>query len=178
VAVLSIRTANVGNTVEADLRHGRFEMERLVKKAEILERVHESHTQLINALDGLSEVEATRVGLNPQWSIKDALAHIVIWEEEGTRILDQIRDGSWQPRKLNKEAIDDFNAAAVEQMRNTSLADLTAEFDRVHSEMLRRIELLPEDVDEGSTEFQYVRGVTFRHMAHHAAQIEKFRNEG
>jgi uncharacterized damage-inducible protein DinB len=166
------------NTANADLRHERFDTETLVKKAEILERVHESHTQLINSINGLSEEDAARPGLNPQWSIKDALAHIILWEEEGTRILDQIRDGSWQPRKLNKEDIDNFNSAAVEQMRNRSLADLTTEFARVHSAMLRRIELLPDDVDESSQEFLYVRGVTFRHMAHHAAQIEKFRNEG
>jgi hypothetical protein len=160
------------------LRHGRFETETLVKKAEILERVHDSHTQLINAIDGLSEEEAARLGLNPKWSIKDALAHIVLWEEEGVRILGEIRDGSWQPRDIRKEAIDEFNAAAVERMRNTTLSDLMKQFERVHSEMLGQIELLPDEVDERTPEFQYVRGVTFRHMAHHAAQIEKFRNEG
>ena len=53
-----------------------------MKKTELMERVREAHEKLTGALEGLSEEEATRTGLNPNWSIKDALSHISAWEIE------------------------------------------------------------------------------------------------
>lgn len=147
-----------------------------MKKSEIEERVRASHTELVNALEGLSEEEGTRKGLNPQWSIKDALSHITAWEIEGARILREIQAGTWKPQRLSQELIDDFNARAVEERNANSFAEVREEFDRAHREMLQVIASLPDEVDEKSPAYKFIEGVTFRHHAHHAAQIAKYRD--
>ncbi|HYY57090.1 MAG TPA: DinB family protein [Pyrinomonadaceae bacterium] len=148
-----------------------------MKKTEIEERVRESHARLAKALEGLSEEQATRVGLNPQWSVRDALAHIVAWEIQGANIVDEIQNGTWKPQRLNKEMIDDFNARAVEERRERSLGEVREEFDAAHSRMEGLIASLPDEVEESSPTYKFIEGVTFKHMAHHAAQIEEWRRK-
>ena len=149
-----------------------------MKKSEIEERVRSAHGQLTDALEGLSEAEAARKGLNPQWSINDALAHITAWEIEGARNLREIQDGTWKPQRLNKQAIDDFNARAVEERAARSFTELRAEFDRAHGEMEQLIASLPDEIDETSPTYKFIEGVTFRHHAQHAAQIKDFKSKG
>jgi uncharacterized damage-inducible protein DinB len=149
-----------------------------MKKTELQERVRESHDRLTRALEGLSEEEATRTGLNENWSIKDALSHISAWEIEAARIINEIQSGTWKPQRLNKELIDEFNRQAVLSRQDHSMPQVREEFDAAHREMERVIASLPDEVDESSPIYKYIEGVTFRHFAHHGAQIEKFRAEG
>jgi hypothetical protein len=148
-----------------------------VKKTEIQERVSAAHAKLLQALSGLTEEEATQKGLNPQWSVRDALAHITAWEIEGARRVRAIQAGTYQPDKLNRAAIDDFNARAVEDRQHLSLREATDEFTTAHQEMENLIESLPEEVDESSLAYKFIEGVTFKHLAHHAEQIENYRHK-
>jgi len=148
-----------------------------MKKTEIQERVRTAHRKLTDALQGLSEDEAGRVGLTPEWSIKDALAHISAWEAEGERRLREIEAGTWQPQRLSHEMIDDFNARAVEERSGRSLAELRAEFDRAHSSLEEFIASLPDEIDEKTPTYKFIEGVTFRHHEHHAGQIENYRKQ-
>ncbi|MDT4895995.1 MAG: hypothetical protein QOH25_1072 [Acidobacteriota bacterium] len=148
-----------------------------MQKTELQERVRESHQKLTEALEGLSEEEATRVGLNPNWSIKDALAHISAWEIEAARIITEIQNGTWKPQRLNKEAIDEFNRQAVESRQGDSMPQVREEYDAAHHEMERLLESLPDEVDEATPIYKYVEAVTFKHLAHHAAQIEEWKQK-
>lgn len=148
-----------------------------MKKNEIEERVRESHKKLANALAGLSEEQGTRKGLNPQWSIKDALSHITAWEIEGARIVREIQAGAWKPQRLNQQLIDDFNARAVEERAQRSFAEVRQEFDRAHTEMQQLIASLPDEIDEKSPTYKFIEGVTFRHHAHHAGLIEDWKQK-
>lgn len=148
-----------------------------MKKTEVEERVRESHSQLLKALEGLSEEQGTQVGLNPQWSVRDALSHIVAWEIQGANIVSEIQAGTWKPQRLNKEMIDDFNAQAVEERRERSLMEVRSEFDEAHDRMQSLIATLPDEIDESSPTYKFIEGVTFKHMGHHAAQIEEWRQK-
>jgi len=149
-----------------------------MKRTDLQERVRESHGGLVSALEGLSEDDATRVGLTEQWSIKDALSHIAAWEIEVARIVKEIQAGTWKPQRMNQEMIDEFNRQAVEDRRERSFPQVREEFDAAHEEMERVIGSLPEEVDESSPAYRYIEAVTFKHFAHHGAQIQKFRDEG
>lgn len=148
-----------------------------MKKSEIEERVRESHKKLTDALEGVSEEQGTRVGLNPQWSIKDALSHITAWEIEGARIVREIQGGVWKPQRLSQQLIDDFNARAVEERAARSYVEVHEEFGRAHTEMQQLIASLPDEIDESSPTYKFIEGVTFRHHVHHAAQIEDWKQK-
>ena len=149
----------------------------IMKRTELLDRVRDAHGTLIGALEGFSDEEATRVGLNPEWSVKDALAHIAAWEIEGARLIREIQAGTYQPRKLNKEVIDNFNREATESRRGRSMGEVRAEFDAAHAVMERVLNTFPEEVDESSPAYKFAEGVTFRHHAQHAAQIKEWKKK-
>ena len=148
-----------------------------MKKTEIQERVRAAHRKLTDALAGLSEEEAARVGLTNEWSVKDALAHISAWETEGEQRLREIAAGTWQPQRLSHEMIDDFNARAVGERKTRSWAELREEFDRAHASLEEFIASLPDEIDEKSPTYKFIEGVTFRHHEHHAGQIENYRKQ-
>lgn len=148
-----------------------------MNRTELQERVRETHAGLTAALEGLTEEEATRAGFNAQWSVKDALAHIAAWETEAARIIGEIQAGTWKPRRMNQELIDEFNRQAVEGRRERSFPQVREEFDAAHAEMERIIASLPDEVDESTPVYKYIEGTTFKHFAHHGAQIKAMRNE-
>ena len=146
-----------------------------MKKSEIEERVRSAHRGLMEALEGLSEEEATRpASLNAEWSVKDALSHITAWEIEGAQRLREIQAGTWKPQRLSHEMIDDFNRRAVSERLARTFAEVSTEFDKAHAEMEQLLISLPDEVDEKSPIYKFIEGVTFRHHAHHAAQIAKY----
>ncbi len=147
-----------------------------MKRTELQERVRESHEGFVSSLEGLSEDDATHVGLTEQWSIKDALSHIAAWEIEVARIVKEIQAGTWKPQRMNNEMIDEFNRRAVEDRHGRSFPQVREEFDAAHAEMERIIDSLPEEVDESSPAYKYIEAVTFKHFAHHGAQIKAMRN--
>lgn len=146
-----------------------------MKKSELLEMVGGAHAQLARALEGLGEEESARVGLTPKWSVRDALAHITAWEQEGARLLEGLTDGTARPGRYGDEEVERFNEEAVAARRGRSLAELVAEADAAHASMLAAVGRLPEEVDENSPAYKVAYGFTVEHMRHHAAQIEKYR---
>lgn len=145
-----------------------------MKKTELLARVREGRARLDAALDGLSEEGATRTGLTSEWAVKDCLAHVAMWEREGARVLPDIVAGTYRPR-YDGETIERRNREAVEAARGLTLAELLRELDAAHAQLVSLLEGLPDELGDETASFKLIAGVTFEHMAHHAAQIEKFR---
>ncbi|HWS56808.1 MAG TPA: maleylpyruvate isomerase N-terminal domain-containing protein [Pyrinomonadaceae bacterium] len=146
-----------------------------MKKAELLEAVGGAHARLARSLEGLTDEEAGRVGLTAKWSVKDAVAHITAWEQEGARVLAGIVDGTERPRRYPADEIERFNEEAVAARRGRTLDELLAETRGGHAAMLAAVGRLPEEVDEDSPACKIARGFAVDHMTHHAAQIEKYR---
>jgi hypothetical protein len=147
-----------------------------MKKAELLERARGAHAEFVGALEGWDEERAARVGVNPRWSVKDVLAHIAAWEAEGSDVIARLRAGQDVPN-FDRGLIDGFNAAAVEERRERTFAELRAEYDEAHRRVVAALEGLPEEVDESSREYRFAEIVAVIHPAHHAAQIEEWRKK-
>ncbi|HEX5708157.1 MAG TPA: maleylpyruvate isomerase N-terminal domain-containing protein [Pyrinomonadaceae bacterium] len=145
-----------------------------MKKSELLGRVGDAYARLLAALDGLSEEAASRTGLTSEWSVKDCLAHVAMWEREGARVVESIVAGTYRPR-YDDETIERRNREAVEAMRGRAYAEVLGELRAAHAELAALLEGLPEELGEETYGFKFIAGVTFDHMSHHAAQIERFR---
>jgi hypothetical protein len=148
-----------------------------MKKTELLARVRTAHAGMLHALEGLTEEDATRAGLNPNWSVRDALSHVVAWEKEGARAIEDIRAGTYQPRPFDKESIERFNEEAVTERRTRTFAEVRAEFDAAHHAIETVLESFPEEIEERTPAYKFAEGVTFKHLSHHAAQIEEWKKK-
>jgi hypothetical protein len=145
-----------------------------MKKDELLKRVARAHQRVTSVLDELSDEQAAQVGLNAEWSAKDLLAHLTAWKERGATELVRIKNGTWQPQKLEMAAVHKSNAEVVGNRKTDSLSAVRADFERAHNEMLGLIAALPEELDETAPAFRVVNGGV-GHIAHHAAQLEEWK---
>lgn len=148
-----------------------------MNRAEIQKQMEESHNRLLRAIDGMTEEEAERKGLNPQWSVKDCLAHIAAWESVGVGVVEEIGKGTWKPQAIDREFIDGFNARAVEDRTERSMREVADEYNGAHASMEQAIASLPEELDDNSPAFHLIELLTAKHPAHHAEQIEEWRKK-
>jgi hypothetical protein len=97
-----------------------------------------------------------------------------MWEREGARVVSDIVSGAYRPR-YDDETIERRNREAVEETRGRSYPEMLRELDEAHAQLGALLEGLPEELGEETAGYKFIAGVTFDHMTHHAAQIEKFR---
>ena len=134
-------------------------------KDEILRQIDESWAALNAALDGIPESALARPGVCGNWSITDLLGHIAFWDRQALEEARRRAAGE-APRRLDWQAMNEENAAANAQR---DLADLKAEFDSVHAELVSTL---------GSLETLYPESIkvdTWEHYDEHAADIRGWR---
>jgi hypothetical protein len=59
--------------------------------------------ELISRFDSLSEAEMSAVGVTPEWSAKDLLAHLAYWERAAAEEIREFEAGRW-PAKSARAA--------------------------------------------------------------------------
>lgn len=120
----------------------------MMKKTELLEPTRTAHEALMRALDGLTDEQAMRTKLTPQWSVKDGLAHITAWLIRGAEQWCDIQPGTWTPQQRNQEAIDRFNAEAIEKWHEHAMTAARAVPASAYEQTEQRMLSLPDEIDE------------------------------
>ena len=74
------------------------------------------------------------LGPTPDWTLKDHVAHLARWFEEGAAVIDRHRiTGTWQPALTN--GLDAWNAREVATARGLTPAEAQARFDAGHLQL-------------------------------------------
>ena len=76
-----------------------------------------------------------------QWTVKDALAHIVYWKEHSARVF----RGEKRPPELRGLAVNQGNALIYRRWRNRRPADVVAWHRRVQDDVIRTLQARPEE---------------------------------
>jgi hypothetical protein len=116
-------------------------------------------------------------GVTGDWSVKDLLAHVTIWEEEALKHLPAIIAGGRPPRySVTYGGIDAFNARMVEQRRALSLSELLRQTEDTHRQLLEFIQHMPaEHVTRETRARRRLRLDTYSHYPIHTAMIHAWR---
>lgn len=129
------------------------------------------------AYEGLMEEEMLRPGVVGEWSVKDLIAHVTVWEEEALKHLPEILQGRKPPRySVVYGGIDAFNALTMEARKKLSLAGVSRERANVHRRLLELIERTPEEHLNPKARFRRrLRLDTYGHYPKHARAIQAWR---
>ena len=123
-------------------------MPRPTTKKQLLETIEIEQKALEGLLAGLSPAQMIQPGVMGEWSVKDALAHLIEWEH---MVL------SWHSAGLRGEVpvtpAEDFNWAQLPQLnqqiyekhRNKALTDIQKEFKSSYKKTLNTIQGLSEE---------------------------------
>lgn len=122
-----------------------------ISKAELLAKINQSRARLEASLGQLSESQLTQPG--PEgWSIKDHLAHLAAWELGMAELLNrgdrfaamQVEEVFALGNDQNKNYTDEINALIYQHHAGQPYAQVLAEFQDAHRQMLAALNVLSD----------------------------------
>lgn len=138
-------------------------------------------TKLLQAIEGLSRRELTELPIYEDWTIKEVLAHVLGWDQRVLRTLPLMLQN--RASEVASVEVDEYNQESVEAWRHKSFAEILAEVQSTHRQIMEIIsELEHREIDTRRerhgriiTIRSYVIDVMIEHDREHAAEIELWR---
>jgi hypothetical protein len=127
--------------------------------------------ELISRFDSLSEAEMTVVGVTPEWSAKDLLAHLAYWERATAEQVREFEAGRSSAKKRTRAQIERINREVVSANRATPRHLLREELVLARSEIVAAMKRAPEELEERSPLARIVYSQCVRHRGHHLEQL-------
>jgi uncharacterized protein (TIGR03083 family) len=147
-----------------------------MKKYQMFQKLEQAWTALKESYAGLSDAQLTEPGAIGEWSVKDILAHVTIWEEEALKYLPLILAGGRPPRYFQSGGIDAFNAQKAEQKRHMALSEVLRQLEETHRRLIDYLQSVPEEHFTRETRFRHrLRLDTYSHYPLHARAIREWR---
>jgi uncharacterized protein (TIGR03083 family) len=152
-------------------------------KRELLDFINKERAALEATLTGLTPEQMAAPGVTGEWSVKDILGHIAMWESRLVTTLYAIERGV-PPRLTRSSEVDKINAQSYAEQRARPLERILSDFHAVHVQLLKRLDAVRErDLTdpkrfnwmEGEPLEKLIAGDTFEHYAEHRPAIEAWR---
>jgi hypothetical protein len=150
-----------------------------MNRQQLLQRLDTAWIAFSASYAGLPDEQVVQPGVVDDWSVKDILAHVSIWEEEALTHLPHILAGGRPPRySTTYGGIDAFNALMVERRRALSLAEVRAQLDHTHQRLIEYIRSVPDEHFTRETRFRRrLRFDTYSHYPIHTKAILGWREK-
>lgn len=153
-------------------------------KQDLIQKISDERSGLRGLLGSLSEDEMLIPMDDDSWSVKDHVAHIVIWEKRLVEWLNVVERGE-VPRQLPPgmtwDDLDRWNEQTFEENRERELTEVLDDFNRYAEEVNKAVEAIPEDLlmgadslewRSGSPLWEMVAANTFWHYPEHRETIK------
>ena len=154
-------------------------------KDEILDALEDEREKFLEAIEGLPNEALEEPGVVGEWSVKDIIFHVSMWEAELVKLLWQAEQGGEPTSLLIADiSIDETNTPWHEQSRTRSLDQVLEDFAGVRKQTQRRVRaILEKNFDDpgcypwlgGSPLWKWIAEDSFGHEAEHVAQIKEWR---
>ncbi|GAC1381470.1 MAG: hypothetical protein NVS4B7_13090 [Ktedonobacteraceae bacterium] len=154
-------------------------------KTTLLNTIQTEYSHFETLIAPLSETQLCTATLAGQWSIKDILAHIAVWEQLCTRWLEEFLSG--QTPQPSERLDDESNDRIYLANRDRSLQEVQQLFHHAHQQFLQQVTLLSQTLTEedlnGSDRFAWtaswpghslvavIADNSYEHYQDHAQQI-------
>jgi len=135
-------------------------------------------SELLASYDDLPDEELSETGVVGEWSVKNLIAHVSIWEMEAVKHLPVIAAGKRPPRySVAYGGIDAFNDQMMARMLDLSLAETLDQRDETHRRLMDYLRSQPSELLATDERFRRrLRLDTYGHYAIHSAQIKSWRD--
>ena len=147
-------------------------------RQQLLTRLETAWAAFKDSFADLPDARLTEPGVTGDWSVKDILAHVSIWEDEAIKHLPHIIAGGRPPRySVTYGGIDAFNARMVEQRRALSLPDVLRQLDETHQRLIEVVQQMPEEqITRETRARRRLRLDTYSHYPIHTKAIQEWRD--
>lgn len=157
-------------------------------KTTLLNTIQTEYTQFESLVTPLNERQLSISPFEGEWSVKDIMAHIAVWEQICTRWLDEFLCGvTPQPSERLDQGSND---RIYRENRDRPLAEVRVLFYQAHQEFLHQVNLLTQTLSEedlnashrfvwteawpGSSLIAVIADNSYEHYQDHAQQIRRW----
>lgn len=160
-----------------------------MSKQKILELILEEREALETVLARMSQDQMLRPGVTGDWSTKDIIAHLAVWEGKTVQWLEESLRGETPDRPAPGESWDDIdgeNEQFYAENRDRTLAEVLATFQDGQQRALEMVESMSEEdlLDphrfewrKGDPMWHLVAANTWEHYREHRETIENWLKE-
>jgi uncharacterized damage-inducible protein DinB len=140
----------------------------------LLQHYQQTRAELLAAIDGLTDAQMTEPSIDG-WSVKDHLAHLVLWDEIRTREVERISAGYDSAWRMSDEQDGVYSELGYTLRRNLSLDQVRWELATSRQKLLDAIAAAtPRGLDES---LYGEAGLWSTHESPHAGWIKRWRGE-
>jgi hypothetical protein len=163
-----------------------------MSKTTFVSTLRSDHQEWESILSQVPEERMAEPGAAGEWSVKDLIAHITVYERWTTEWLGPALKGElpdWDyPEGEDTATVDEQNARFYEQNRCRALDDIRAEAAEIHARLVEIVEQIPDDAiakdirdfaphvsayyREGATVWQAIDGNAAEHYREHTADVK------
>lgn len=156
-------------------------------KEELIRALEGGREAFLDSVEGLSDEEMVAESVFDDWTVKDILAHLTMWEAELVKLLWQARQGQ-KPTSVHfaEVSMDEQNAKWHRRNKDRPLERVLGDYHGVRPQTIRRVEAFSDrDLTdpkryawlEGTPLWKWIASDSFEHEAEHLAQIREWRNK-
>lgn len=153
-----------------------------MEKTELIDALEDGRSELIEMLEDLPDEVMEEPGVSGNWSIKDILAHLSMWEGQLVTLLFQASRGIDKPTTVHfgKETVDELNQRWHAISQDRPLSQIWQDWLTVRKQTIRRVsEFSDQDLNDparfawlGNVPlFQWIANDTIEHEDEHADAI-------
>lgn len=153
-----------------------------MNKKEILHALESEREKFLDLIEGFSPEELEQPGVAGDWSIKDIIAHLSMWEGELVRMLWQAKRGETPSTAQFRGApVDTVNAQWFKLAKDRPLERILEDFHAVRNQTMHRVEDFSEhdltdpkrySWSKGKALWERIADDSFAHESEHAADVQ------
>jgi hypothetical protein len=158
-----------------------------VKKSDLLEALETSHEKVLTLIEGVPVEVLTQPGATGEWSVKDLLSHLLIWEAETIKLLYQAHLHR-KPDTAHFKTIsdDEQNKIWLAQFKDRPYERVWNDYATIRDQTIERLNEISDANLNNSTLYPWLKGGTLaeliqsfilQHEAEHTETIQKWINK-
>ena len=145
-------------------------------KNEVIQKIDRNWQQLMSTVKEFEVASQTVSGAVGHWSVKEALTHIAIWDEEIVRSIKVYQDTGEEVDYGTPEAGDKLNEVQLEDKRALSLEEVWRFLEEQHEILLSYLHTLPEHAFiEDTFTLNTISNITYIHYREHGEDLQNFK---
>ena len=158
-----------------------------MKKSDLIEALETSHETFLTLLEGVSVEELTQPRVTGDWSVKDLMSHLLIWEAETIKLL-HFAKMHRKPDTAHFKTIsdDEQNKIWYEQFKDRPYERVWNDYTTIRDQTIERIsEFSDADLNnaslfpwlKGQSLAQLITSFILQHEAEHTETLKAWRTQ-
>jgi hypothetical protein len=140
----------------------------------MVDDLKKGHVEILEAIEGLSSEERGRPSTIGNWSARDVILHLAMWDGEALKAFAVWRTGHEYDWSYTPD-YDKFNAFWIENTKQLSASQVIQMFNLIRHALVRDMEGIPDEIYRKRGEPKWIYSASIDHTSHHLEKLRTYK---